>query len=149
MNISATSKTDYNLIKVWFENWGRLVSSLDFSSAAKMFEKDVVAFGTWMDTVEGVENLIESQWKSIWPTIKDFRFLTETLQIHISPDRLFAVAILVWDSTGFEKNGSSYKRPGRATVSLRRKNLNSSWKGTHTHLSLFRGVKQKSYGPPS
>ena len=70
MNISATSKTDYNLIKIWFENWGRLVSSLDFSSAAQMFEKDVVAFGTWMDTVEGVENLIESQWKSIWPTIQ-------------------------------------------------------------------------------
>ena len=149
MNISATSKTDYNLIKIWFENWGRLVSSLDFSSAAQMFEKDVVAFGTWMDTVESVKNRIESQLKRIWRTIKDFRFLTETLQIHISPDRLFAVAILVWDSTGFEKNGSSYKRPGRATVSLRRKNLNSSWKGTHTHLSLFRGVKQKSYGQPS
>ena len=103
MNISATSKTDYNLIKIWFENWGRLVSSLDFSSAAQMFEKDVVAFGTWMDTVESVKNRIESQLKRIWRTIKDFRFLTETLQIHISPDRLFAVAILVWNSTGFEK----------------------------------------------
>ena len=82
MNISATSKTDCNLIKIWFENWGGLVSSLDFSSAGKMFEKDVVAFRTWMDTVEGVDNLIKSQWKSMWPTIKDFRFLTETLQIH-------------------------------------------------------------------
>ena len=69
MNISATSETDYNLIKMWFDNWGGLVSSLDFSSAAQMFEKDVVAFGTWMDTVEGLDNLIENQWKSIWPTM--------------------------------------------------------------------------------
>ncbi len=149
MNISAIGETDYNLIKTWFDNWGEFVSNLDFSSAGQMFANDVVAFGTWMDTVEGLDNLIEDQWKNIWPTIKDFRFLTETLQVQISPDQLFAVAMLIWNSTGLDKTGAAYKRPGRATVSLRRKNLSSPWKGTHTHLSLFRGVTQISYGPTS
>ena len=149
MNTSAINDADYASIKTWFDMWSKFVAHVDFESARPMFEEDVIGFGTWMDTIEGRDNLIEKQWNNIWPTIKDFRFLTDTLQARVSPDRLFAVAILVWDSTGFHQNGEAYTRPGRATVSLRRDNLGSPWKGTHTHLSLFHGVPQKSFGAPS
>ena len=99
-----------------------------------------------MDTVEGREVVIEKQWKSIWGTIKDFRFMTETLQIRVSPDRLFAIAVLVWDSTGFHENGESYPRPGRA-VGLRRDNVDAPWMGVYAP-ALNRGVPQQSFGAP-
>lgn len=149
MNDSTPMDADHASIKAWFDTWSGYVASVDFDSARPMFEEDVVGFGTWMDVVEGLDNLMERQWKSIWPTIQDFRFMTETLQVRVSPDRLFAVAVLVWDSTGFHESGESYPRPGRATVGLRRDTLDAPWMGVHTHLSLNRDVPQKSFGPKS
>ncbi|PPR63154.1 MAG: hypothetical protein CFH10_00604 [Alphaproteobacteria bacterium MarineAlpha4_Bin2] len=140
---------DYASIKTWFDTWSGYVASVDYEAARQMFDEDLVAFGTWMDVVEGRETVIENQWMSIWGTIKEFRFLTETLQVRISPDRLFAIAVLIWDSTGFHEDGSSYPRPGRATVGMRRVSLGAPWMGVHTHLSLNRGVPQKSFGAPA
>ncbi|MDE0810140.1 MAG: nuclear transport factor 2 family protein [Alphaproteobacteria bacterium] len=149
MTQSAPKKVDHDSIKAWFDTWSRYVAAVDFDSARPMFEENVVGFGTWMDTVEGRENLIERQWQSIWPTIRDFEFLTDTLHVRLSPDRLFAVAVLVWNSTGFHENGESYPRPGRATVGIRRDSVDAPWMGVHTHLSLNRDVPQKSYGMSS
>ena len=145
----APNPADNASIKAWFDTWSGYVAAVDFDSARPMFEEDVVGFGTWMDTVEGLDNLMEKQWKSIWPTIRDFEFLTDTLQVRVSPDRLFAVAVLVWKSSGFHENGEAYPRPGRCTAGLRRDSVDAPWKGIHTHFSLNRDVPQKSYGAPS
>ena len=107
MTQSEPNPADHASIKAWFDTWSGYVAAVDFDSARPMFEEDVVGFGTWMDTVEGLDNLMEKQWKSIWPTIRDFEFLTDTLQVRVSPDRLFAVAVLVWKSTGFHENGDA------------------------------------------
>ena len=48
-----------------------------------------------MNVVEGLEKLCANQWKSVWPTINNFKFLTDTLYIQISPDRLLANSIVV------------------------------------------------------
>ena len=72
--------------------------------------------------------------------------MTNSLFIQISPDRLFSNSILVWSSLGYQKGGESFNRSGRATVVLKKLNLDDSWKGIHTHFSLNRGVPQKSYG---
>ena len=56
-----------------------------------------------MNVVEGLNKLYSNQWKNIWPTISDFKFLTNTLYIQISPDRLLANSILVWESIGYKK----------------------------------------------
>ncbi len=146
MNVLEVKAADYALVKAWFDMWGEFVANVDFESARPMFQEECISFGTWMDTVEGLDNLIEKQWKTIWPTIESFRFLTDTLRVQISPDRLFAIAIIVWESTGFCQNHKPYHRPGRATVSLNRLSLNSPWKGVHTHMSLCRGIPQTSYG---
>ena len=106
----------------------------------------MISFGTWMNVVEGLNKLYSNQWKNIWPTISDFKFLTNTLYIQISPDRLLANSIIVWKSIGYKKNGSSFERNGRATVTLMRSDLDNSWKGIHTHFSLNRGVPQESFG---
>ena len=137
---------DHNSIILWFKTWEKNVQNKDFESAKNLFGNDVVSFGTWMNVVEGLEKLCANQWKSVWPTINNFKFLTDTLYIQISPDRLFANSIVVWDSTGYKKNGNSFKRNGRATVTLKRNNINDAWKCIHTHFSLNRGIPQKSYG---
>ena len=99
-----------------------------------------------MNVVEGLEKLCANQWKSVWPTINNFKFLTDTLYIQISPDRLLANYVLIWEFTEYKKNGNSFKRNGRATVTLKRNNINDAWKCIHTHFSLNRGIPQKSYG---
>ena len=117
-----------------------------YSLALQFFENDVVSFGTWMDVVEGLDQLKINQWENIWPTISGFKFLTETLFIQLSPDKLFANSILTWTSLGYHKEGKTFERSGRATVTLKRSSLNSEWKGIHTHFSLNRGVPQQSFG---
>ena len=141
-----TDNKDHNSIIFWFKTWENKVQNKDFKSAKNLFGNDVVSFGTWMNVVEGLEKLCANQWKSVWPTINNFKFLTNTLYIQISPDRLLANSIVVWDSTGCKKNGNSFKRNGRATVTLKRNNINDTWKCIHTHFSLNRGIPQKSYG---
>ena len=141
-----TNNTDHISIRLWFQVWEKQVQNKDFEAAKKLFENDVVSFGTWMNVVEGLDKLYSDQWKNIWPTINNFKFVSNTLFIQISPDRLLANSILVWNSTGYKKNGNSFKRNGRATVVLKRSNLDNSWKGIHTHFSLNRGIPQESFG---
>ena len=141
-----SNNNDHVSINLWFELWENYVVNKDFESAKNLFGNDVVSFGTWMNVVEGLEKLCANQWKSVWPTINNFKFLIDTLYIQISPDRLLANSIVIWDSTGCKKNGNSFKRDGRATVTLKRNNINDAWKCIHTHFSLNRGIPQKSYG---
>ena len=146
MNKFDKNNTDHISIGLWFQVWEKQVQNKDFEAAKKLFENDVVSFGTWMNVVEGLDKLYSDQWKNIWPTINNFKFVSNTLFIQISPDRLLANSILVWNSTGYKKNGNSFKRNGRATVVLKRSNLDNSWKGIHTHFSLNRGIPQESFG---
>ena len=60
--------------------------------------------------------------------------------------KLFANSILIWNSIGYDYDGKPFERTGRATVTLKRDNLNSDWNGIHTHFSLNRGVPQQSFG---
>ena len=110
---------------------GKICKKKQYSSALQFFENDVVSFGTWVDVVEGLDQLKINQWENIWPTISGFKFLTETLFIQLSPDKLFANSILTWTSLGYHQDGKTFVRSGRATVTLKRSNLNSKWKGIH------------------
>ena len=131
---------------MWFLEWEKFVQKKQYSSALQFFENDVVSFGTWMDVVEGLDQLKINQWENIWPTISGFKFLTETLFIQLSQDKLFANSILSWTSLGYHQDGKTFERSGRATVTLKRSSLNCEWKGIHTHFSLNRGVPQQSFG---
>ena len=96
-------------IKSWFLEWEKLVQKKQYSSALQFFENDVVSFGTWMDVVEGLDQLKINQWENIWPTISGFKFLTETLFIQLSPDKLFANSILTWTSLGYHQDGKTIR----------------------------------------
>ena len=42
---------DHVSIKSWFKEWESFVINKNFDLARKLFDKDVVSFGTWMVTV--------------------------------------------------------------------------------------------------
>jgi ketosteroid isomerase-like protein len=136
-------------VRTWIEAWGTEVANVELGTARRRFDEDVVAFGTYADVVSGLDALHDEQWSRIWPTIRDFRFLTDELVVQASPDGLQAVAIVPWDSTGVAADGSEFRRPGRATVVLRRRSTASPWLGTHTHFSLARDVPSTSHGARS
>ncbi|MCH9670138.1 MAG: nuclear transport factor 2 family protein [Gammaproteobacteria bacterium] len=133
-------------LKSWYDKWSGCVAAVDFENARALFANDVVGFGTFMDMVEGLDALEANQWRAIWPTIKNFRFRTEMLRVSVSPDRLHAMAMVPWESTGFEASGEAYDRPGRATTVLVRTNLDAPWLGIHTHFSLYPREVQLSFG---
>ena len=133
-------------VRAWFDQWGHCVANVDFASARTMFDDTVSGFGTYKDTVQGLDALEVGQWRSIWPTIKEFKFLTDNVEAIVSEDRLMCYAAVLWSSVGVRENGEHYDRPGRATVALKRADLNAPWRGFHTHFSEFPQERQKSFG---
>ena len=64
----------------------------------------------------------------------------------VSPDRLFAVGLAIFDSTGYREDGTTFDRPGRAKVTFDRDKIGDPWIANHTHMSLFRDVPSVSHG---
>ena len=140
------STVDEQSVKEWVDDWGAEVATVDLTAARRRFVADVLAFGTFADVVVGLDRLHDEQWAQVWPKIDAFRFLTDDMEVLVSPDQLMAVAVVGWDSVGLTEDGSRFPRPGRATVVLRRDSTDAGWLGTHTHFSLGRGVPQSSHG---
>lgn len=136
-------------VRDWFEQWGRCVAAVDFDSARTLFDPSVVGFGTYQDVVDGLDALEAGQWRAIWPAIEGFRFVLDTLRVQVSADASMAVGIVTWDSRGFDADGTDFPRPGRATVVLRRNAPGASWKGVHTHFSLFPAERRTTFGDAS
>lgn len=141
-----TAAADLDSVREWVDGWGAEVAAVDLAAGRQRFDAGLVAFGTYAYTVTGLGAVHDQQWSQVWPTIEDFRFVTDELVVQISPDRLQAVAIVPWASTGIAEDGSRFDRPGRATVVLVRDSADAAWRGTHTHFSLARGVPERSYG---
>lgn len=151
-NASGNSRLRSDLA-AWFEAWAAMVRQRDFAAARALFSPGVVGFGTHMHIVSGLDRLEADQWRNVWPTIEDFRFLTEALHVGASSDGTSAWAIVPWTSTGFAENGATFERPGRATVLFVTGGdpalTPGGWLAIHTHISLAPGTPQRSFGRPS
>lgn len=141
-----TSAEVHAELTAWFDEWGGYVAAVDFVAARPLFDAGVVGFGTRMEYVSGLEDLEQQQWRSVWPTIADFRFLTDRLISGVSPDGRLAYGLVPWNSTGFHEDGSVFERPGRATVLFTCDVPGEPWRAIHTHISLDPGTPQRSYG---
>ncbi|MFW6074042.1 MAG: YybH family protein [Chloroflexota bacterium] len=132
-------------LREWFETWAGYVSGVDYRSARALFHPEVVGFGTYMEYVRGLDELEERQWRSIWSTISDFHFLTDRLICGVAGDGRQAWGIVPWTSTGYNVDGSTFERPGRATVLFVRDEDGEKWLAIHTHISLSPGTPPHSY----
>ena len=131
-------------VRAWFHRLAEHVQAVDFAGARPIFAPDMVAFGTFTDFMTGRENAEQQQWRNVWPHIDGFRWRPD-IRVIVSPDRLQAVGMGVFDSSGYRQDGSAYERPGRATVVFMRESAGSPWLAQHTHMSLFRDVPTRSF----
>ena len=129
-------------VRQWFERFGECCAAVDYETAATLFADDVVVCGTKMDIVSGLESLMAHQWKGIWPNIREFRFDLDSLRS--GGDDGFAWGVCQWTSVGFDEDGGTFFRPGRATVILELRD--GKWLATHTHFSLFPDTPPRTYG---
>ncbi|HEX3404883.1 MAG TPA: ketosteroid isomerase [Acetobacteraceae bacterium] len=142
--MAALHPDDLAGVRAWFETLAAHVREVDFIGARPIFAADMIAFGTFSDFMTGRDVAEAQQWRNVWPHIDEFRWRPDIKAI-VSPDRLQAVGMGVFDSTGYRPDGASYDRPGRATVVFVRSGVDAPWLAQHTHLSLFRDVPTRSF----
>jgi ketosteroid isomerase-like protein len=143
---AAVDPRDLALIRDWFRRLAEHVRAVDFVPARPLFAEDFIAFGTYGDLMQGRDLAEKNQWRKVWPTIDGFTWRLDGVQAVVSPDRLHATGMAVWDSTGYRPDGSPFERLGRATVTFAREKIGDPWVATHTHMSLFRGTPEVSHG---
>jgi ketosteroid isomerase-like protein len=143
----AAVEADRASVLAWVDAWGEQVAGAKMTEARDRFDPAVSGFGTHSDVLRGLDDLFTNQWSRVWPTIEDFVFHTHDADVLVSGDRCQAVAVLGWGSTGLHADGSTFDRPGRATLVLVRDDIDTPWRGIHTHFSLARGVPSVSHGP--
>ena len=140
--IPITEPDPESAVLQWFTLLGELCAASDYDTAESIFADDVVSFGTRADIVTGLDNLRCNQWEGIWGNIAEFKVATESVQGFGNQEVAWGVA--TWTSTGFDEDHKPFHRPGRATVTLERRD--GTWLATHTHFSLNPGTPSKTYG---
>jgi len=129
MRVSRRTVTD---VRRWLRTFEGHVRAVDFASARTMFAEDVVAFGTYATVVAGRRALERRQWARIWPGIRRFAFRLGDLRCLGGPHGVCVV--VPWTSRGVRGDGTTFSRPGRATLFLVRRS--GGWIALHSHFSL-------------
>jgi len=129
-------------IFAWLDAFEKCVNSQDFEKAKPLFHPDTYCFGSYSKVMTSWEELCQQQWQKVWPNITDFRFDRKNLHCLISDDHQMACVMAPWASTGYDKNGKSFERPGRVTIILMKDKKTHTWLAHHSHYSLFPGSNQ-------
>ena len=124
----------------------KCTSKRSITRARPLFAEDLITFGTFSAFTLGREATEAEQWRNIWSRIDRFRWQLDELRAIISGDRLTAVGMATFESTGYTQDGTPYDRPGRSTVVLGRGAIGDEWVAQHVHVSLFRDVATRSFG---
>ncbi|WP_046864152.1 YybH family protein [Microvirga massiliensis] len=137
---------DLALVRRWFQRLQLHVQTVDFVGARPLFADDMITFGSFNPLTIGRTATEEEQWRTVWGRIDRFRWRLDELHTIVSEDRLTAVGIALFDSTGYTEAGAAYERPGRATIVLGRDAVGEDWVAQHMHISLFQDVPSRSFG---
>jgi len=142
----AVLEEDRRSVGEWYARWGALVADVNFKAARPMFAEDAVAFGSKIEMMTSQAQLEREQWRAVWPSIENYRYDLSTLEVVTSPDRLMAMGAVIFRSTGLHRDGKTFERNGRATVTLMREATGKPWICTHSHISLKPGTPAISHG---
>lgn len=122
----------------WLLRWQSAIDARDFEAGRALFSEGVKSFGTFSDHVNGLDDLVSSQWREIWPVTRGFRFDLASLSTRTGPHGDLCVAALLWSSEGVLTGETVYPRRGRATIVLERGD-DGELRAVHTHFSMSRG----------
>jgi len=141
--LPEADKATHDYFVRWLETFSSYVRDVDYASARPLFHPDVLAFGTHRDVIPGLAEWQAAQWDNVWPKTSDFRFDVKGTHVLVSADNTMVTVVAPWTSTGYHQDGSTFERPGRATMVFHKHD--GAWLCTHSHMSLNRGVPQQSY----
>jgi ketosteroid isomerase-like protein len=128
-------------VETWLQEFETACRARDFDTARGMFADDALAFGTWARAVHGLENVERDQWRNVWPRIREFRF-QEQPTIRAGADLAWIAAEWSTEATGAD--GKAFKRPGRGTFVLARRD--GRWRCVHSHFSLLPTQSETAHG---
>jgi ketosteroid isomerase-like protein len=132
MSLLAPTDPLIQAARDWLAALERCVRGVDYESAQPLFAPEVQAFGTYAAIVDGRDALRREQWQPIWPAIRAFTFRLAEARC-VGNGRLLGV-IVPWDSLGVRPDGTTFPRPGRATLILIHRD--NRWVAVHSHFSL-------------
>ena len=143
MTLPEADVTTRHYFVRWLERFAGYVRAVDYAAARPLFHPDILAFGTHRDIIEGLTSWQAVQWDNVWPRTSDFRFDTDAARVLVSSDKTMATIAVPWTSIGYHRDGATFDRPGRATLTFTKQD--GGWLCTHSHMSLNRGVPQQSF----
>ena len=149
-------------VTAWLDKWADAIASNDIPRGEALFAPEASGFGTVTLRTQGRADLIERQWRQVWPRTRGFEFDRETMAIHVSPDARLASVQALWRSfsnqgaggedivsdgivsegIGGEETGAGpaeggRERRGRATIVMTRAGASAPWSCVHTHFSMW------------
>jgi ketosteroid isomerase-like protein len=125
---------DPGSVLAWLRRWEQLIRAQDFEAGEAMFRADAVGFGTVTDTTRSRAELLERQWRVVWPRTRDFSFVWEDVHVHVSREGSMAMTFAPWRSVGVL---GTRQRGGRCTIGLVRDDACAPWLCVHTHFSMW------------
>ena len=128
-------------VTTWLQEFEQACRARDFETGRRMFAEDALAFGTWARAVHGLDNVEREQWRNVWPRIRDFRFADQPT-IRAASDMAWIAAEWSTEATG--PDGQPFKRPGRGTFVLARRD--GRWRCVHSHFSLLPTQSDSAHG---
>ena len=129
-------------IREFFARMSGNCAAQNFDATEPLFAQDVASFGTKAGVVVGRDLLRAQQSEGIWTNIEDFQMQLDQIKAGASGD--LAWGMVPWTSTGFDPDGESFHRPGRATIVLERRD--GQWVAVHSHFSLIPGTPASTHG---
>ncbi len=119
----------------WLNDFAAAVRARDYSAGSRLFDEQVVSFGTVSRRSTGIAQLRQQQWQAVWERTEDFDF--EFAQSLHWQEGGLEVVVSGWTSLGVLPDGTRHRREGRATIVLSR--VGTELKATHTHFSMAPG----------
>lgn len=136
--MNATTQTAAaSSVKSWLDEWAQAIRTNDIPRGEALFSPDASGFGTVTLMTDGLADLVERQWREVWPRTSGFQFEHDAMRIRISPDAMQACVQTVWRSFSNDGADVGRKRTGRATIILTRPAPDAQWRGVHTHFSMW------------
>ncbi|MFO1489116.1 MAG: nuclear transport factor 2 family protein [Verrucomicrobiota bacterium] len=126
-NFIGVKQLDTSAVR-WLEEFSQRVRDRNFEQAKRLFDPQVIAFGTVSGRMSGLEPLVRKQWRKVWPRTQHFRFDLRTARAARAGSLLVVCA--AWKSRMADGGA---RRRGRATLVLRRSGR--KWLAIHTHFS--------------
>ena len=124
--------TRHRSVIAWLDAFAAAVRRKDIEAGRAMFAPDVLGFGSVTVRAEGIDRLIEDQWRNVWPVTRDFAF--DASNLLIGGDGRTSWIAAQWSSFGRRADGVEFRRSGRVTIVL--EEVDGTLLARHTHFSL-------------